>query len=89
MIAFIDEHRDPYEVEPICRVLPIAPSTYHAHAARRTDPGRLPARAKRDAALVAEIRRVHAANFGVYGSPKVWRQLARGESWWRAVRWPG
>jgi hypothetical protein len=58
MIAFIDEHREAYGVEPICRVLPIAPSTYHAHAARRADPGRLPARAKRDARLMAEIRRV-------------------------------
>ncbi|MBP1181431.1 hypothetical protein JOE48_003395 [Methylobacterium sp. PvR107] len=67
MIAFIDDHRALYGVEPICRVLPIAPSTYDAHAARRLDPGRLPARAKRDATLVAEIRRVHAANFGVYG----------------------
>ena len=77
MIAFIDEHRALYGVEPICRVLPIAPSTYHTHAARRADPGRLPARAKRDAMLVVEIQRVHAANFGVYGVRKVWRQLAR------------
>ncbi|AWN41553.1 IS3 family transposase [Methylobacterium durans] len=77
MIAFIDDHRATYGVEPICRVLPIAPSTYHAHAARRADRGRLPARAKRDAVLMAEIRRVHAANFGVYGVRKVWRQLAR------------
>ncbi|WP_132255468.1 IS3 family transposase [Methylobacterium segetis] len=77
MIAFIDEHRATYGVEPICRVLPIAPSTYHAHAARRADPGRLPARAKRDAVLMAEIRRVYEANFRVYGVRKVWRQLAR------------
>ncbi len=77
MIAFIDDHRETYGVEPICRVLPIALSTYHAHAARRADPGMLPARAKRDAILMAEIRRVHAANFGVYGVRKVWQQLAR------------
>ena len=77
MIAFIDEHRATYGVEPICRVLPIAPSTYRAHAARRTDPGKLPARSKRDAALMAEIRRVYEANFRVYGVRKVWRQLAR------------
>jgi putative transposase len=50
MIAFIDEHREAYGVEPICRVLPIAPSTYYAHAARRADPGKLPARARSDAA---------------------------------------
>ena len=77
MIAFIDDHRAAYGVEPICRVLPIAPSTYHAHAARRADPGRLPARARNDAALAVEIRRVFETNFQVYGVRKVWRQLAR------------
>ena len=77
MIAFIDDHRDVYGVEPICRVLPIAPSTYHAHAARRTDPAKLPARARCDAALRVEIRRVFEANFSVYGVRKVWRQLGR------------
>jgi putative transposase len=77
MKAFIDEYRDAYGVEPICKVLPIAPSTYHAHAARRADPGRLPARAKRDAALMVEIQRVFEANFHVYGVRKVWRQLGR------------
>jgi len=56
MIAFIDDHRGAYGVEPICEVLPIAPSTYHTHAARRTDPLRLPARAKRDAGLMPEMR---------------------------------
>ena len=76
MIAFIDDHRDVYGVEPICKVLPIAPSTYHAHAARRADPSKLPARAKRDEALKAEIRRVFEENFRVYGVRKVWRQLA-------------
>ena len=58
MIAFIDEYRTVYGVEPIGRVLPIAPSTYYAHAARRADPKRRPARARRDAALMIEIRRV-------------------------------
>ncbi|KQO66585.1 transposase [Methylobacterium sp. Leaf89] len=77
MKAFIDEHRDAYGVEPICKVLPIAPSTYHAHAARRADPGKLPARARSDAALMVEIRRVFEANFHVYGVRKVWRQLGR------------
>lgn len=77
MIAFIDAHRDDHGVEPICRVLPIAPSTYHAHAARRTDPGKLSARGTRDAVLRAEIRRVWEANFRVYGVRKVWRQLKR------------
>ena len=77
MITFIDEHRGVYGVEPICRVLPIAPSTYHAHAARRADPERLPARARRDAWLKVAIRRVFEENFRVYGVRKVWRQLAR------------
>ena len=77
MIAFIDEHRALYGVEPICKVLPIAPSTDYAHAAWRADPGRLPARARRDAALEVEIRRVWEANLRVYGVRKVWRQLGR------------
>jgi putative transposase len=77
MIAFIDEHRDVYGVEPICRVLPIAPSTYHAHAARRVDPGTLSPRAKRDEILKAHIRRVFEENFRVYGVRKLWRQLGR------------
>ena len=77
MIAFIDDHRGAYGVEPICEVLPIAPSTYHTHAARRADPSRLPARAKRDTRLMPEITRVFEENFQVYGVRKVWRQLRR------------
>jgi putative transposase len=77
MIAFTDDHRQTYGVEPICRVLPIAPSTYHAHLARRADPSRLPDRVRRDAHLKVEIRRVFEENFRVYGVRKVWRQLRR------------
>src|ERR1700742_1061256 len=77
MIAFIDAHRAVYGVEPICRVLPIAPSTYHKHAARRADPTRLPPRARSDARLRGEIRRVWEENFQVYGVRKVWRPLQR------------
>jgi len=77
MIDFINEHCAIHGVEPICRVLPIAPSTYHAHAARRSDPGRLPARAHRDAAVKIQIGRVYNENFRVYGVRKVWRQLVR------------
>ena len=77
MIAFIDDHRQAYGVEPICRVLPIALSTYHAHLARRADPSRLPDRFRRDADLKVEIRRVFEENFRVYGVRKVWRQLKR------------
>jgi transposase InsO family protein len=77
MIAFIDAHREVHGVEPICKVLPIAPSTYHEHAARCADPERLSARAKHDIPLRAEIRRVWNENFQVYGVRKVWRQLGR------------
>jgi len=77
MIAFIEDHRTAYGVEPICKVLPIAPSTYYVHAARRADPARSPARARREAALRPEIRRVFDENFRVYGVRKVWRQKVR------------
>ena len=77
MIAFIDEQRAVHGVEPICKVLPIAPSTYHDHLARRADPERLSARAKRDLVLKPEIERVFTENFEVYGARKVWRQLNR------------
>jgi putative transposase len=77
MVSFIDEHRDEHGVEPICEQLPIAPSTYHEMKAREADPGRLPPRAVRDAALREEIERVWKENFGVYGARKVWRQLLR------------
>ena len=77
MISFIDEYRSAFGVEPICRVLPIAPSTYHCHAHRRANPDTAPARAQRDAILAPEIERVFNENFGVYGARKVWRQLLR------------
>lgn len=77
MIAFIDDHREAHGVEPICNVLPIAPSTYHARAAGRRDSTRLSSRARRDAVLREKIRRVFDENFGVYGARKVWRQLVR------------
>ena len=77
MIAFIDKQRTTHGVEPICKQLPIAPSTYHLHVARRADAAQLPARAKRDAVLSTAIRRVHQASFGFYGARKVWRQLRR------------
>ncbi len=77
MIAFIDDHCGAHGVEPICKVLPIAPSTYHAHVAKRRDPARLSARARRDVALKVEGRRVFDQNFSVYGVRKVWRQLQR------------
>ena len=77
MIAFIDQYRSAYGVEPICRVIKIAPSTYHAHTHRRANPETAPARIRRDAALRPEIERVFNENFAVYGARKVWRQLQR------------
>jgi transposase InsO family protein len=77
MVAFIDDHREAYGVEPICGVLPIAPSTYYAHNAREADPALRSARAQRDEVLRGEIQRVWEANFRVYGVRKVWRQLNR------------
>ena len=77
MIAFINEHRDIYGVEPICKVLPIAPSTYRLHAARQRDPSLLPDRTRRDLVLMEEIERVFETNYSVYGARKVWRQLRR------------
>jgi len=72
MIAYIDQHKHRYGVEPICRVLPIAPSTYYDATRRPAS-----ARALRDQELKAEIGRVHGEHFGVYGARKVWRQLHR------------
>ena len=77
MITFIDDHRGTHGVEPICKVLPVAPSTYHDHAAKRADPEKLSGRAKRDLALKPAITRVFNENFGVYGARKVWRQMTR------------
>ncbi len=77
MISFIDEHRSKFGVEPICRLLPIAPSAYYDAIAKRTDVDRLSVRARRDAAMKVEIRRVFNENFQVYGVRKVWRQLQR------------
>jgi putative transposase len=72
MIAYIDANKDRFGVEPICQLLPIAPSTYYQHSTHPPS-----ARAVRDAALKVQIRRVYDDNFGVYGARKVWRQLHR------------
>ncbi len=91
MIAFIAEHRGAYGLEPrsgsrpICRVLPIAPSIYHEHVARRGDPSRMPARAKRDAELRREVQRVFEENLRVYGVRKMWHQLRR--EGFQVARW--
>jgi HTH-like domain len=77
MLAFIDAHRDQYGVESICKLLPIAPSTYYEHKARQSDPRRIPKRVQRDAELRGSIRRVWEENFRAYGARKVWKQLQR------------
>jgi putative transposase len=77
MIAFIDDHRGAYGVEPICKVLPIAPSTYFDHRAKQADSVRLSTRARRDAALRPKINRVFEDNLKVYGARKVWLQMNR------------
>ena len=72
MITYIDEHRSSFGVEPICRTLQVAPSSYFAAKIRPPS-----ARAVRDDALGADISRIHAANYAVYGARKLWRQLRR------------
>lgn len=76
-MAFIDAHREKLGIEPICRELAIAPSSYYEQAARRADPGKRSARARRDDEVKEQIKRVHEASFGLYGSRKVWHQLRR------------
>ncbi len=77
MRAFVDEHRENFGVEPICKVLQIAPSGYRKHAAQRRDPSRRCRRALRDEGLIPQVERVWQANLRVYGADKVWKQLHR------------
>ena len=80
MIAFIEEHRDVFGVEPICKVLPLAPSTYYDRLAIAKNQDRASARAKSDTDICKEIERVWQANRQIYGARKVWRALRR-ENW--------
>ena len=77
MINFIDDHRGVHGVEPICRVLPIAPSTYYHRLVCRADPSKASTRQQRDAALCPDIQRVWDQNYKVYGVRKPWHQLKR------------
>lgn len=77
MVTYIDEYKDRFGVEPICSMLPIAPSTYYDSKAKQRNPEARSARAKRDDVLKLEIQRVWEENFRVYGVRKVWRQLKR------------
>jgi putative transposase len=75
--GFIDQHRDTYGVEPICRILQIAPSGYRRYAAYQRNPSLRPARAQRDVRLMPQIERVWQSNMQVYGADKIWHQLNR------------
>ncbi len=77
MVSFIDQHRDTYGVEPICAVLPIAPSTYFLHKMWQQEPTTRSKRQQRDAELRAPIQRVWDENEQVYGPRKIWKQLRR------------
>jgi len=77
MVRFIDQHRAQYGVEPICRVVPIAPSTYFLRTAQQQDPTIRSPRAQRDDERRAAIQRVWDEHEQVYGPRKVWRQLRR------------
>lgn len=77
MTTFIDVHREEYGVKPICKVVPIAPSTHYEQKGREEDPSRPPERARRDVALSEEIQRVWEENQKVYGARKAWREFGR------------
>jgi putative transposase len=77
MIAFIDDHWEAHGVEPICKVLPIAPSTYFDHRAKRADPAKLSARTRRDMLQRPKIDAALEQNLKVYGARKVWLQMNR------------
>ncbi len=82
-MSFIDTHHGELGIEPICRELAVAPSSWHEHAARLVDPAKRSARARRDDEIRRAISRVHEASFGLYGTRKVWHQLRR-----EGLRWP-
>lgn len=77
MVAFIDEHREGKGVESVCKVLPIAPSTYYEHITQNADIGNRSLCRIRDATLREAIKHVWETNFSVYGVRKVWHQLKR------------
>ena len=88
-MSFIDSHVTELGIEPICRELAVAPSSYHEHASRLADPGKRSARARRDDELGEQIGRVHEASFGLYGTRKVWHQLRREGIKVPSVPWSG
>jgi hypothetical protein len=87
--AFIEAHVESFGIEPMCRVLRIAPSTRHEHARRKTDPDLRSARVKEDMRLSVEIARVRKKNFSIYGARKVWLQRNREGFKVGREAWPG
>ena len=77
MVAFIDQYRTEYGVEPICKELPIAPSTYHRHKILEQHPERRSRQARHDDQLTPQIQRVWEQSHRNYGARKVWKQLNR------------
>jgi hypothetical protein len=77
VMSLVDSHRQELGIEPICRELALAPSSYHEHAVRLADPGKRSLRARRDDDIKEQIKRVHDDNSGLYGTRKVWRQMRR------------
>ena len=75
MVAFIDQQREAHDVESICEVLPIAPSTYYRYRHLQANPEQRCVRTQRDDELKPEIQRVYEENHHVYGARKVWKQL--------------
>jgi transposase InsO family protein len=77
MITFIDDYRADFGVGSICKVLPVASSSYYAHLAVKRDPQLASNRARQDVVASVDIRRVHDESRGRYGARKVWHQLRR------------
>lgn len=74
IVGFVDEHREQFGVEPICRALQVAPSTYYAAKRREVAPS---ARAVRDAAMMQVLMVLWVANRKVYGAHKLWKAARR------------
>jgi len=89
MVSFVDDHRDEYGVEPICAVLPIAPSTYYEHKVREVDPSRLPPRAKRDLVLRGRSSVYGKKTSGCMGYGKCGASLSGKVLRWLGAPWSG
>ena len=75
MVHFIDDHKNDYGVEPICRVLPIAPSTYYRAKDLESCPDKRSLRSQHDDYYVSEIKRIWQDSKCRYGVRKVWQQM--------------